>query len=113
MKNVDGLDVENEGKEDVRMVPGFWIMQLGGAINQVRSHAETANGETGDMGIGWVRECGTEKLVIMFPWVWSLVLGGECGFRSGQHVGSKWSLEVIKITQGSMLSEMRRPRAEP
>lgn len=63
------------------------------------------------MGIGWVRECGTEKLVIMFPW--SSVLGGGCGFRSGQHVGSKWSLEVIKITQGSMLSEMRRPRAEP
>ena len=28
-KNVDGLDVTNEGKEDVRMVPGFWVRQLG------------------------------------------------------------------------------------
>ena len=24
-----------------------------------------------EMGIGWIRECGIEKSVIMLPWVWS------------------------------------------
>lgn len=41
------------------------------------------------------------------------MVDGGCGFRSGQHAGNKWSLEVIEITQGSILSEMRRSRTEP
>lgn len=48
VKKVDELDVENDRKEDARMIPGFWIMQPGGAINQARSHAETASRYTGD-----------------------------------------------------------------